>query len=103
MPVLVAEADLKSIDLRADAEALPSHDCAHVGIAAIDAALARDDRILELGAGCGANGAPNIVRTDAFVWRSSSSPGAVDAGHPSAAQRPAPGSLSATGRGDALA
>jgi SAM-dependent methyltransferase len=68
VPVLVAGADPAAIDLRDDPSPLPGHDCAALGIPAIDEALARGDLMLELGAGRETTTAPNVVRTDAFVF-----------------------------------
>jgi SAM-dependent methyltransferase len=68
LPVLVTDADLAAIDLRRTGGHLPTYDCAHLGIPSVDAALARGDRILELGAGLDLHEAPNVVRTDAFVY-----------------------------------
>ena len=69
-PVLIADADLSDVDHRHDPQPLGRHDCAALGIAAIDEALARGDRILELGAGRETTTAPGVVRTDAFVYDS---------------------------------
>jgi SAM-dependent methyltransferase len=68
VPALISDADLAAIDLRADAHALCGHDVAAAGIPAIDEALARGDLMLELGAGRESTSAPNVVRTDAFVF-----------------------------------
>jgi SAM-dependent methyltransferase len=68
IPLLVPDADPALVDLRDDPRPLPGHDCAALGIPAIDEALARGDRILELGAGRESTTAPNVVRTDAFVF-----------------------------------
>ncbi|MCW3015409.1 MAG: methyltransferase protein [Solirubrobacterales bacterium] len=68
IPVLVADADLDAIDLRETGGHLPTYDCAGLGIPSVDAALARGDRILELGAGLDTHRAPNVVMTDAFVY-----------------------------------
>ncbi len=68
VPVLVADADLAAIDLRQTGGRLPTFDCGHLGIPAVDAALARGDRILELGAGLDLHEGENLVRTDAFVY-----------------------------------
>ena len=68
VPLLIANADPAVVDLRDDPHPLPSHDCAGLGIAAINEALARDDRILQLGAGRETTTDPNVVRTDAFVY-----------------------------------
>jgi ubiquinone/menaquinone biosynthesis C-methylase UbiE len=68
VPLLVPDADVAAIDLRGDAHALPGHDAAAIGIPAIDEALARGDLMLELGAGRETTTAPNVVRTDAFVF-----------------------------------
>src|SRR4051794_17353491 len=68
VPVLVPDADLAAIDLRTTGGALPTYDCAHMGIACVDAALARGDRILELGAGLDVHDSGDVVKTDAFVY-----------------------------------
>jgi SAM-dependent methyltransferase len=68
VPVLVADADMGAIDLRRTGGHLPTYDCAGLGIPSVDAALAREDRILELGAGLDTHRAPNVVTTDAFVY-----------------------------------
>jgi SAM-dependent methyltransferase len=68
VPVLVPDADLAAIDLRETGGHLPTYDCAGMGIPSVDAALARGDRILELGAGLDSHRAENVVRTDAFVY-----------------------------------
>jgi SAM-dependent methyltransferase len=68
VPVLMAGADLAAIDLRATGGALPTFDCARMGIGYVDEALARGDRILELGAGLDVNTAENVVKTDAFMY-----------------------------------
>ncbi|WP_272476840.1 methyltransferase domain-containing protein [Baekduia alba] len=68
VPVLMPGADLGAIDLRATGGALPTYDCAHMGIGVIDDALARGDRILELGAGLDVHDSGNVVKTDAFVY-----------------------------------
>jgi SAM-dependent methyltransferase len=68
VPVLMADADLEAVDLRATGGALPTYDCAHMGIACVDDALARGDAVLELGAGLDVHEAPNLVKTDAFVF-----------------------------------
>ena len=68
VPLLIADADRAAIDLRDDPRPLPGMDCAALGIAPINEALARGDRILELGAGRETTTAPNVVRTDAFVF-----------------------------------
>jgi SAM-dependent methyltransferase len=68
VPVLVPGADLAAIDLRATGGALPTYDCAHMGIPWIDEALARGDAILELGAGLDVHRTANVLKTDAFVY-----------------------------------
>jgi len=68
LPILMAGADPAAVDLRTTGGALPTYDCAHMGIPAIDAALARGDRILELGAGLDVHDSPTVVKTDAFVY-----------------------------------
>lgn len=68
VPVLVLDADPSTIDLRSAGAGLQGHDSVGLGIAAIDEAVARGDLILELGAGRERTTAPNIVRTDAFVF-----------------------------------
>jgi SAM-dependent methyltransferase len=68
VPLLVPEPDVAAVDLRDDARPLPGHDSAGLGITVINEAIARDDLILELGAGRERTTAPNIVRTDAFVF-----------------------------------
>jgi SAM-dependent methyltransferase len=59
---------LAAVDLRGDPRPLPGHDSAGLGIEAINDAVSRGDLILELGAGREVTTAPNIVRTDAFVF-----------------------------------
>ncbi|HEY6758453.1 MAG TPA: class I SAM-dependent methyltransferase [Baekduia sp.] len=68
VPVLIPDADLAAIDLRRTGGALPTYDCAHMGIACVDEALARGDRILELGAGLDVHESPNVVKTDAYMY-----------------------------------
>lgn len=68
VPLLISGADPAAIDLRRTGGHLPTHDCANMGIPSVDAALARGDRILELGAGLEAHRAENVTRTDAFVY-----------------------------------
>ncbi|WP_354697442.1 hypothetical protein DSM112329_03069 [Paraconexibacter sp. AEG42_29] len=68
VPVLVPDADLQAIDLRETGGHLPTYDCSAMGIPSVDAALARGDLMLELGAGLDAHRAENVVRTDAFVY-----------------------------------
>jgi SAM-dependent methyltransferase len=68
VPVLMAGADLTAIDLRTTGAALPTYDCAHMGIPSVDDALARGDRILELGAGLDIHDSGAVVKTDAFVY-----------------------------------
>jgi SAM-dependent methyltransferase len=68
VPILVPGARAQDVDLRATGGALPRYDCAGLGIPAIDEALERGDRILEVGAGLEATTAANVVRTDAFVY-----------------------------------
>jgi SAM-dependent methyltransferase len=68
VPVLIPDADLAAIDLRQTGGALPTYDCAHMGIACVDEALARGDRILELGAGLDVHASPNVVKTDAYMY-----------------------------------
>ncbi len=68
VPLLMANADRSLIDLRDDPRPLPGLDCAGLGIGPINDALARGDRILELGAGRETTTAPTVVRTDAFVF-----------------------------------
>jgi len=68
IPVLMDDADIAAIDLRASGNPLPTHDCSTMGIPSIDDALARGDLMLELGAGLEAHRAPCLVRTDAFAY-----------------------------------
>ncbi len=68
VPVLVPDADVAAIDLRDTGGRLPTFDCAHLGIPAVDAALAEGGAILELGAGLDLHDAPNLIRSDAFVY-----------------------------------
>ncbi len=68
VPLLVPDADVAAIDLRVETHVLAGHDAAAHGIPAIDEALARGDLMLELGAGRETTSAPNVVRTDAFVF-----------------------------------
>jgi SAM-dependent methyltransferase len=68
VPVLMPDADVEAIDLRVTGGALPTYDCAHMGIPVVDEAIARGDRILELGAGLDVHDSPNVVTTDAFVY-----------------------------------
>lgn len=68
VPLLMPGVAAADVDLRATGGELPTYDCAGLGIAAIDEALARGDAILELGAGLEATDRPNVVRTDAFVY-----------------------------------
>ena len=68
VPLLIPDADPAVIDVRQTGGDLPTHDCAHLGIPSVDAALARGDRILELGAGLETHRAENVIRTDAFVY-----------------------------------
>lgn len=68
VPVLVPEPDLQAIDLRETGGALPTYDCATMGIPSVNAALARGESILELGAGLDVHEAAAVVRTDAFVY-----------------------------------
>lgn len=68
IPVLIADADLTTIDMRGRGAHLPRYDCAGMGIPSVDAALGRGDRILELGAGLDVHRAPNVTTTDAFVY-----------------------------------
>lgn len=68
VPLLILDADPVAIDLRQTGGQLPTHDCANLGIPSVDAALARGDRILELGAGLETHRAENVIRTDAFVY-----------------------------------
>ena len=68
VPVLVPDADLRAIDLRRTGGTLPAFDCAGTGIPPIDAALARGDLMLELGAGLDIHTGANVVKTDAFVY-----------------------------------
>jgi SAM-dependent methyltransferase len=68
VPVLVADADMSVIDLRAEGQGLQGHDSAGLGIEPINEAVARGDLILELGAGRERTSAENIVRTDAFIY-----------------------------------
>jgi SAM-dependent methyltransferase len=75
VPILIPGARTEDVDLRATGLTLPRYDSALLGIAAIDEALARGDRVLEVGAGLDSTTAANVVRTDAFVYGL----GAVDA------------------------
>lgn len=68
VPVLMPGADLAAIDLRATGGVLPTYDCGHMGIGVVDDALARGDRILELGAGLDVHTSDDVVKTDAFVY-----------------------------------
>jgi len=47
---------------------LPAFDSSKEGIASIDEATARGDRMLELGAGLDTNESPSLIKTDAFVY-----------------------------------
>lgn len=69
VPVLIADdGDVAARDLRVSGGALPTYDCAGMGIASIDAALASGGAILELGAGLDVHDAPNVVKTDAYMY-----------------------------------
>jgi SAM-dependent methyltransferase len=68
VPILKAGADPAAVDLSEAGGRLPSYDCASLGIPAIDEALERGDKTLELGAGLERTRAPNVVKTDAFVY-----------------------------------
>jgi SAM-dependent methyltransferase len=68
VPILIAGATPAAVDLRAEGSPLPSHDCTALGIPAVDEALARGDRMLELGAGLERTGHAGVVKTDAFVY-----------------------------------
>jgi SAM-dependent methyltransferase len=68
IPVLIADADVAAIDLAAGAGPLPTYDSAQMGIRQVDEALASGQRVLELGAGLDVHEAPNLVKTDAFVY-----------------------------------
>jgi SAM-dependent methyltransferase len=68
VPVLVKDADLAAIDLRETGGELPVFDSSTMGVEAVDAAIARGDRMLELGAGLDTNPSPDLVATDAFVY-----------------------------------
>ena len=67
-PVLIAGADLAAIDLRETGGELPAFDSSTEGIAAIEQAVARGDRMLEIGAGLDTHASPQLVKTDAFVY-----------------------------------
>lgn len=79
VPLLVANADPTVIDLRDDPRPLVGQDCAELGIAAIDEALMRGDRMLELGAGRETTTASTVVRTDAFVFAADNLDAVADA------------------------
>jgi SAM-dependent methyltransferase len=69
VPVLIADdGDPAARDLRVSGGALPTYDCAGMGIPCIDEALASGGAILELGAGLDVHEAPNVVKTDAYVY-----------------------------------
>jgi SAM-dependent methyltransferase len=68
VPVLIADADLTAVDLRAAALPPPVFNSADMGIPAISDAMARGDHMLELGAGLDINDAALLVTTDAFVY-----------------------------------
>ena len=68
VPVLTVDADLAAVDMRESGGPLPVYDCANLDIPCINEALARGDRILELGAGLESNPSPTLVRTDGFVY-----------------------------------
>jgi len=68
IPLLVEAADHASVDLRRAGGSLPTYNSADMGVPAVDAALARGDAILELGAGLDITTAPNVVTSDAFVY-----------------------------------
>ena len=67
-PVLIADPDLAAIDLRETGGELPAFDSSKEGIAAIEEAIARGDRMLEVGAGLDTHASPQLVKTDAFVY-----------------------------------
>jgi len=79
VPVLIAAADTEAVDQRGAATELPGHDCRALGISEIDAAFARGDEILELGAGRESGQASNLTRTDAFVYDAASLDAVADA------------------------
>jgi SAM-dependent methyltransferase len=66
--LLVEAADHAAVDLRSSGGSLPTYNSADMGIPAVDEALARGDAILELGAGLDIAVAPNLVKSDAFVY-----------------------------------
>lgn len=69
VPVLIADdGDPAVRDLRSSGGALPTYDCAGMGVAAIDSALAAGGMILELGAGLDVHDTPNVVKTDAYMY-----------------------------------
>jgi SAM-dependent methyltransferase len=68
-PVLIVDADLDAIDLRESGGELPVFDSSQERITSLDEAIARGDRILELGAGLDTYESPLLVKTDAFVYR----------------------------------
>lgn len=68
VPLLMPDADPGEFDLRERGGALPPYDCAGFHIPSLDAALAGGELVLELGAGLEVHDAPNLIRTDAFVY-----------------------------------
>ncbi len=66
--MLIADADLDAIDLRETGGELPVFDSSTEGIAAIEDAIGRGDRMLEIGAGLDTHESPLLVKTDAFVY-----------------------------------
>jgi SAM-dependent methyltransferase len=69
VPVLIADdGDVGARDLRVSGGALPTYDCAGMGIPCVDEALARGGAILELGAGLDVHEATNVVKTDAYMY-----------------------------------
>lgn len=79
IPILIAGVDVAVVDRRGAAGELPGHDCRALGIGEIDAAFARGDEILEIGAGRESARAPNLTRTDAFVYDAGSLDAVADA------------------------
>lgn len=79
VPVLIAGTSAAAVDQRPAGSELPGHHCQTLGIAEIDAAFDRGDEILELGAGCESASAPNLTRTDAYVYSSQSLDAVADA------------------------
>jgi SAM-dependent methyltransferase len=69
VPVLIAAArDAADRDLTRTGGALPTYDCAGMGIPSVDEALRAGGMVLELGAGLDVHDAPNVVKTDAYMY-----------------------------------